>query len=96
MSGCLTKLKTGLDDRNSENRVMVISSIAGMGESVISAVICKRMQEAGRLSGSHFCQHNNARYRNLQLMLHFLGQSLIPCLARIQTSACETTVKKSG
>ena len=44
-----------------------------MGKSVISAVICKRMQDARRLSGSHFCQHNNARYRNPQLMLQSLA-----------------------
>ena len=57
------------DNRNSKNRVVLISGDAGMGKSVISAVICKRMQEAGRLSGSHFCQHDNTRYRNPQLML---------------------------
>ena len=62
-----------LDDRRSKNRVMVISANAGMGKTVISAVICKRMQEAGRLSGSHFFQHNNARYRNPQLMLQSLA-----------------------
>jgi len=67
------KVENWLDDRNSENRVMVISSNAGMGKSVISAVFCKRMQEAGRLAGSHFCQHNNARYRNPQLMLQSLA-----------------------
>ena len=57
------KVENWLDDRTSPNRVMVISGNAGMGKSVISAVICKRMQNAGRLSGSHFCQHNNVRYR---------------------------------
>ena len=62
-----------LDDRNSTKRVMVICGAPGMGKSVISAVICKRMQEAGRLSGSHFCQHNIARYRKPQLMLQSLA-----------------------
>ena len=62
-----------LDDRTSPNRVMVISGNAGIGKTVISAVISQRMQEAGRLSGSHFCQHNNARYRNPQLMLQSLA-----------------------
>ena len=74
------KVENWLDDRNSENRVMVISSNTGMGKSVISAVICKRMQEAGRLSGSHFCQHNNARYRNPQLMLQSLACHLYHAL----------------
>ena len=74
------EVENWLDDRNSENRVMVISSNAGMGKSVISAVVCKRMQEAGRLSGSHFCQHNNARYRNPQLMLQSLACHLCHAL----------------
>ena len=58
-----------LDDRRSPNRAMVISENAGMGKSVIAAVICKRMQEVGRLLGSHFCQHDKARYRNCKVML---------------------------
>ena len=74
------QVENWLDDNNSENRVIVISSNAGMGKSVIAAVICKRMQEAGRLSGSHFCQHNNARYRNPQLMLQSLACHLCHAL----------------
>ena len=65
-----------LDDRRSPNRVMVISGNAGMGKSVIAAVICKRMQAAGRLSGSHFCQHDKARYRNAKVMLQSLARQL--------------------
>ena len=49
------RVQNWLDDRSSQNRVMVISGNAGMGKSVIAAVICKRMHEAGRLTGSHFC-----------------------------------------
>ena len=63
------KIKLWLDDLSSENRVMVISGDAGMGKSVIAAVVCQRMQHAGRLSGSHFCQHNKERYRNPKVML---------------------------
>ena len=62
-----------LDDRSSQHRVMVISGNAGMGKSVIAAVICKRMQEAGRLSGSHFCRYNNVRYCKPQLMIQSLA-----------------------
>ena len=67
------RVQNWLDDRSSQNRVMVISGNAGMGKSVISAVICKRMQEAGRLSGSHFCQYNNVRYCKPQLMIQSLA-----------------------
>ena len=70
------KIKLWLDDRTSENRVMVISGDAGMGKSVISAVVCQRMRNAGRLSGSHFCQHNKARDRNPKIMLQSLAYQL--------------------
>ena len=70
------KIKLWLDDRTSENRVMVISGDAGMGKSVISAVVCQRMQHAGRLSGSHFCQHNKVRHRNPKIMLQSLAYQL--------------------
>ena len=67
------RVQNWLDDRRSQNRVLVISGNAGMGKSVIAAVICKRMQEAGRLSGSHFCQYNNVRYCKPQLMIQSLA-----------------------
>ena len=67
------RVQNWLDDRSSQNRVMVISGDAGMGKSVIAAVICEKMQAAGRLSGNHFCQHNNVRYRKPQLMLQSLA-----------------------
>ena len=70
------KIKLWLDDRTSENRVMVISGDAGMGKSVISAVVCQRMRNAGLLSGSHFCQHNKARHRNPKIMLQSLAYQL--------------------
>ena len=74
------RVQNWLDDRCSQHRVMVISGIAGMGKSVVSAVICKRMQEAGRLSGSHFCQVNNVRYSKPQLMIQSLSCHLSDAL----------------
>ncbi len=90
------KVQNWLDDRTSENRVMVISANAGMGKSVISAIICKRMQEAGRLSGSHFCQHNNARYRNPQLMLQSLACHLCHALPEYKQALVEQLSRNLG
>ena len=70
------KITSWLDNRTSESRVMVISGDAGMGKSVISAVLCQRMRHAGRLSGSHFCQHNKTRTRNPKTMLQSLAYEL--------------------
>ena len=67
------RVQKWLDDRGSQNRLMVISGNAGMGKSVLAAVICKRMQEAGRLTGSHFCKYNNVRYWPSTCPLHYLS-----------------------
>ena len=85
-----------LDERTSQNRVMVISGNAGMGKSVISAVTCKRMPDAGRLSGSHFCQHNNVRYRNPQLMLQSLACHLSHTLPEYKKSLVEQLSRNLG
>ena len=85
-----------LDNRSCQNRVMVISGNAGMGKSVISAVICKRMQEVGRLSGSHFCQHNNARYRNPQLMLQSLACHLCHALPEYKQALVKQLSRNLG
>ena len=64
-----------LNDRNSENRVMVITGEVGTGKSVISAAICVRMKAAGY----HFFQSWNPRYSCPKLMLQSLASRL--CLA---------------
>jgi len=90
------RLDDCLNDRSSPNRVMVISGSAGMGKSVISAVICKRMKEAGRLAGSHFCQHNNVRYSKPQLMLQSLACHLSHTLPDYKNSLVEQLSRNVG
>ena len=92
----LESVEKWLDDRRSPNRVMVISGNAGMGKSVIAAVICKRMQEAGRLSGSHFCQHDRARYRNPKVMLQSLACQLSYSLPEYKNALVETLSRNLG
>ena len=75
---------------------MVISGNAGMGKSVIAAVICKRMQEDGRLSGSHFCQHNNSRYRKPQLMLQSLACHLSHALPEYKQALVKQLSRNLG
>ena len=90
------RVQTWLDDRNSQNRVMVISGNAGMGKSVIAAVICQRMQEAGGLSGNHFCQHNNSRYQNPQLMFQSLACHLSRTLPGYRHALVEQLSRNLG
>ena len=90
------RVEDWLDDRTSPNRVMVISGNAGMGKSVLSAVTCKRMENAGRLSGSHFCQHNNVRYRKPQLMLQSLASHLSDTLPEYKKCLVEQLSRNVG
>ena len=90
------RVQNWLNDRSSQNRVMVISGNAGMGKSVISAVICKRMQETGRLSGSHFCQYNNVRYSKPQLMIQSLSCHLSHALPEYKQALAEQLSRNLG
>ena len=91
-----SKVENWLDDRNSQNRVMVICGNAGMGKSVISAVVCKKMQVAGRLCGSHFIQHNNVRYRKPQLMLQSLACHMCHALPEFKLALVEQLTRNTG
>ena len=92
----LDRVQNWLDDRSSLNRVMVISGNAGMGKSVIAAVICKRMQETGRLSGNHFCQYNNVRYCKPQLMIQSLACHLSYTLPEYKKALVEQLSRNLG
>ena len=72
----VTKVNDWLKDGSSPNRVMVIVGNAGMGKSVIAAELSKRMFQEGKLSGSHFCQHDKVRHRNPKVMLQSLAYQL--------------------
>ena len=85
-----------LNDRSCPNRVMVISGSAGMGKSVISAVICEKMQDAGQLAGSHFCQHDRARHRNAKVMLQSLASQLCDILPEYKKALMEKLSRNLG
>ena len=85
----LEKVKLWLEDRNPGNRVMVISGNAGMGKSVIAAVVCQIIHEDGRLAGCHFCQHDKARCRKPQVMLQSLARKLCDLLPEYKSELVE-------
>ena len=85
----IAKINTWLDDKSSPNRVLVLSGNAGMGKSVIAAEMCRRMQEAGRLAGSHFCHHDRARHRNPKVMMQSLACHLSCCLPEYKKALVE-------
>ena len=90
------KVESWLNDRSSPNRVIVISGNAGMGKSVISAVMCEKMQDAGRLAGSHFCQHDRVRHRNPKVMLQSLASQLCDILPEYKKALVEKLSRNLG
>ena len=92
----LEEVERWLDDKSSPNRVIVISGNAGMGKSVISAVLCQKMLEAGRLSGSHFCRHNKARRRNPKVMLQSLACQLSESLPEYRKALVKKLSRNVG
>jgi len=91
-----SKVESWLNDRSSPNRVMVISGNAGMGKSVISAVMREKMQDAGQLAGSHFCQHDRARHRNPKVMLQSLASQLCDFLPNYKKALVEKLSRNLG
>ena len=65
---------TWLDNKSSTNRAFIIAGQAGMGKSVIAAVICKLFSE--NFAACHFFQHNNSRYNNSKFLLQSLAWQL--------------------
>ena len=91
-----SKVERWLGDRSSPNRVMVISGNAGMGKSVISAVMCEKMEKIKRLAGSHFCQHDRARHRNPKVMLQSLASQLCDFLPDYKKALVEKLSRNLG
>ena len=89
-------IENWLDDRASPHRVMVISGNPGMGKTVISAVVSQRIQKAGRLSGSHFCQHDDSRYRDPRLMLQSLACHLCQAMPSYKDTLVEQLSRNLG
>ena len=85
----LEKVKLWLEDRSSENRVSVLSGNAGMGKSVIAAIVCKTTDQESRLAGCHFYQHNKARGRKPQVMLQSLARKLCDVLPKYKNVLAE-------
>ena len=70
----LEQVSTWFNETNSENRAFVISDLAGMGKSVIAAVICKRFAE--HVGASHFFKYNDSQYNNPNFFLQSLARQL--------------------
>ncbi|KAJ3121579.1 hypothetical protein HK098_003584 [Nowakowskiella sp. JEL0407] len=50
-------------------QVFWTKGVAGVGKSVVSAVVCKRLQTIGKLGGYFFCKHNNVNRNKPQRVI---------------------------
>ena len=65
---------TWLNNKSSTNRAFIVAGQAGMGKSIIAAVICKLFPE--NFAACHFFQYNNSRYNNSKFFLQSLAFQL--------------------
>ena len=70
----LKQVFTWFNETTSENRAFVISDVAGMGKSVIAAVVCKRFAE--HVGASHFFKYNDSQYNNPKFFLQSVAWQL--------------------
>ena len=70
----LEQVLTWFNEITSENRAFIISDHAGMGKSVIAAVICKRFAE--QVGASHFFKYNDSQYNNPNFFLQSVAWQL--------------------
>ena len=70
----LKQVFTWFNATTSENHAFVISDVAGMGKSVIAAVVCKRFAE--HVGASHFFKYNDSQYNNPKFFLQSVAWQL--------------------
>ena len=70
----LKQVLSWFNDTISEHRAFVICDHAGMGKSVIAAVICKKFAE--NVGASHFFKYNDSQYSNPNFFLQSVAWQL--------------------
>ena len=70
----LRQVEDWFQNGSPEYRAFIVTGEAGMGKSVIAAIICERMNQY--LAGYHFFSYNNVRYRDPKIFLQSLAVQL--------------------
>ena len=90
----LNHVHTWLNETYSENRAFVISDVAGMGKSVIAAVICKRFVE--HVGACHFFKYNDSQYNNPNFFLQSLAWQLCKVLPAYKEALIQKLSRNLG
>ena len=88
------QVSTWLSNKSSTNRAFIIVGQAGMGKSIIAAVICKLFPE--NFAASHFFQYNNSRYNNSKFLLQSLAWQLSEVFPSYKVTLTEKLSSRKG
>ena len=75
-------------------RAFIVTGEAGMGKSVIAAVICERMNQY--LAGCHFFSYTNVRYRDPKIFLQSLAVQLSNVLPEFKDALVDQLSRNTG
>ena len=90
----LNQVNQWFNDDESDNRAFIITGEAGMGKSVIAAVVCKRLHE--QLAGCHFISYKNDRYNNPKILLQSLAFQISNVLPDYKKALCNQLSRNLG
>ena len=79
---------------SSEYRAFIITGEAGMGKSVIAAIICERMKQ--NFAGCHFFSYNDFRYRDPKIFLQSFAVQLCHVLPEYKDALVDQLSRNSG
>ena len=82
------------DNDSSEYRAFIITGEAGMGKSVIAAIICERMNQ--HFGGCHFFSYNDFRYRDPKIFLQSLAVQLCNVLPMYKDTLIDQLSRNIG
>src|SRR5262249_45699163 len=73
------------DDKNT----LWLKGVAGVGKSVMTALVVERLREKGQLGGYFFCKHNNEDHNNPHRLITTLAFELSNCNKTVQQKLLE-------
>ena len=58
------------------SKIMIVTAVSGVGESVLSAKVCQQYQQRGQLAACHFGDFRNSDYSNPKRILQSLASQM--------------------
>ena len=90
----LRQVEDWFENGSPEYRTFIVTGEAGMGKSVIAAIICERMDQY--LAGCHFFSYNDFRYRDPKIFLQSLAVQLSNVLPEYKDALVDQLSRNTG